>query len=200
MGLHISAHMLVLQTQAVGAHSLMRIMGGVLVLELGDHALAAAGIARHRIDRQRKAGRDKALAHQWRDQGQKAGRIAAGIGHPGGMGHGVPLSRAQFCKPISPAGRGPVGGRGVDHPHLGAFDQGYRLARRVVRQAQDHHIRIVQRGLTRRGVLAPLAFQRQQLQPLRGWPAAHGFPSPVVPAAPSMKTWVVMVRYLQPPC
>ena len=49
------------------------------------------------------------------------------------------------AKAISPAFGDAMRGGGIDHPHLGIFDQRHRLARRVIGQAQDHHIGFVER-------------------------------------------------------
>ena len=47
--------------------------------KLGDHRLAAAGVAAHRVDRDRIVGRHQARVDQRPEQRDRAGRIAAGV-------------------------------------------------------------------------------------------------------------------------
>ena len=64
-------------------------------------------------------------------------------------------------------------GRGVDHPHIGAFQQGDRLACRIVGQAQDHGVGAVQRIGAGARVLAALLRQADE-RDIR--PAGEAFP------------------------
>ena len=68
----------------------------------------------------------------------------------------------QFGKAIGPAVRHPMRGRGIDDPNLAASGQLYRFARRIVGQAEDREIRLVQGLAPGGGVLAPSFVQDQQ--------------------------------------
>ena len=54
--------------------------------------------------------------------------------------------------------------RGIDHAHIGVVDQGNGFARRIVRQAQNHQIRGVQRGLAGRRILALRVAELKEFQ------------------------------------
>ena len=166
------------------------VVGRVLVLELRDHAPCrrrnsrTRALTRHRENRPAQAG-----AHQRPHQGQEAGGIAAGIGHaawPRRSWRRWP--RSSSGEAIGPAIGDAVGGGGVDHPGGGIVDQGHGLARRFVRQAQDHHVG----GVQRRACGRPDPCARHRPGPISDSPARPAsrsrISSPVVPAAPSMKT------------
>src|SRR3546814_955622 len=71
------------------------------------------------------------------EEGDGAGRIAAGVAHPLGRLHLFALRPLELRKAVGPAGVGAVGGAGVDDPGPRIVDHGDRLARRLVGQAED---------------------------------------------------------------
>ncbi len=56
-----------------------------------------------------------------------------------------------------------MGGGGVDDAGAIVVDQRHALTRRIVGQAQDHEIGIVQRRAPRRGILAQIAVERDEI-------------------------------------
>ena len=52
--------------------------------------------------------------------------------------------RLEFGKAIDPAGRRAMGRRGVEHAHSRVFDGGDGIPRRLVRQAQNREIDLIQ--------------------------------------------------------
>ena len=112
-------------------------------LVLGDHLLAPAGVAG-----EREAG-DGIVPGQYPqlDQGggggQKAGGVAAGVGHPAGELDALALAGQQLGKAVHPALGGAVGGGGVDDPGLGVVDQRDRLFGGGVRQAEEDQVGLV---------------------------------------------------------
>ena len=91
------------------------------------------------------------------DEEHEPGRIAARIADPRRVANPLALMRVELGQPINPAVRDTVCGARIQHPHLVARDQADRLARRIVGQAEDHdvglievpatHLRILARGL-----------------------------------------------------
>ncbi len=130
-----------------------------------DHAAPAAGIAADGVDRDRIIGRDDAGFDQRLDQGDAAGRIAAGIGDAPGAANGGLLPFRHLGEPIDPAGCHAVGGAGIDDLRtLGAHrvDHRHGLARRVVRQAEHHQVGRFQHLALGDRVLAALGRDRAQ--------------------------------------
>ena len=151
-------HMLVTELQRIAAP------GDVAVLlEARDQGLAAAGIAADGVAGVRPVRRQQPGAHQGRDEGDEAGRIAPGIGNAVRIGdRAVP---DHLGKAVDPAGRDPVRGRGVDHPHFAAgLDQGDGLACGIVRQAQDREIGRVERLGARGRILAPGLVEHDEIE------------------------------------
>ena len=146
--------MLVRQTQRVPAMHGFNKDRRIFFLEFLDHAFAAAGITGDAMHRQRKIGRHQPRRHQWPRQRQKAGGPAAGIGHALGRRDGFVTVRRKLREAIGPAISHAVGGGSVNHPHTRIINQGHGFTRRVVRQAQDHQIGIVERLLARAGIFA----------------------------------------------
>ncbi len=64
-----------------------------------------------------------------------------------------------FRHAVGPALGRPVGAAGIDHPYVGVGDQRHRLARGVIRQAQDHQIGGVQHLAPALGIL-PFGFRQ----------------------------------------
>ena len=137
-------HVLVLLRQAVDPIRHARIACRALVLELGDHAAPAAGIAGDRGDRHRPRRRDDARFDHRPHQRDEAGRIAARIGDEPRVLDRRALRLGHFRKAVGPARCRTIRRRGVDHAHLRVGDQRHRFARRVVRQAEDHGVDAVQ--------------------------------------------------------
>jgi hypothetical protein len=151
--LHLG-QMLVRQAEAIDARHRLRVTGRRRVLEFRDHAFAAAGIAGEAIHGDGELRRQKTGAYQRAHQRQKAGGPAARIAHPLGRCDAVIAIGFQFGEAVGPTRRHAMGAGGVDHPHIGIVDQRHGLLRRLVRQAQDHHIGVVERGFARRRILA----------------------------------------------
>ena len=160
-------HVLVLEGEAVSAKG----RRAPLLFELGDHGLAAAGIAGHGVHGDRPIRRHDPRPHQGTHQTDEAGRVAAGIGHARGPRHGRALVLVHLGEAVGPARCDAIGGRGVDHLHGRIFDQTDGLPRRIIWQAQDHRIGRIQRLVPRLHVASPIAQQDQlqippRLQPL----------------------------------
>jgi len=148
MDLHFR-HMLVVEVQSIGAKAQIRFRCKAL-----DQGLAAARIAGHRVHHKGPVGRQQPAGDQRRHQRQKAGRIAAGIGNEARRRDSIALSFAKFRKAIGPALRDPMRSRGVDDPRAIIVDQRHRLDRRLVGQAEDYKITVVDRFAPRRRLLA----------------------------------------------
>src|SRR3546814_19201983 len=92
------------------------------------------------------------------EEGDGAGRIAAGVAHPLGRLHLFALRPLELRKAVGPAGVGAVGGAGVDDPGPRIVDHGDRLARRLVGQAEGGEVGLVEGvGARRRGLALGLA-------------------------------------------
>ena len=129
---------LVLQRQAV---KLKRWSAGVFVV--GDHRLAAAGIAGHGVDRDRIIGRKKAGIDQRAQQPDAAGRVTTGIGDVLRPRDAIGLPRQHFRESVDPVGIDAVRGAGVQHFRRGvaqACGHGSGFFGRVVGQAEDHEV------------------------------------------------------------
>lgn len=159
-------HMLVREVEAIVAERGAGVIRRVRILELGDHRLAAARIARDRVDGQRMVVRHQACADQRADEREEAGGIAARIGNSRRLGDLGRLAGLQFGKAIGPAIGHAMRARGVDHADLGGPDHLHRLARGVIGQAKDHEVRRIERILALRGVLAVLVAQDDLLDPV----------------------------------
>ena len=162
--LHLG-RVLVRQRQAIDA-----IAGvGAAALELGDHRLAAARIARRRVEAERPVDGNQPGAYQRRDQRQESGGVAARVRHPPRLGDPPRLVGRQFGEAIGPAVGDAVSGGGVDDPGPVVVDQRHRLAGGVVGQAQDDDVGVVERLSPRRRLLALRLVQHHQrdLGPVR---------------------------------
>ena len=126
---HDFRHMLVALAQGVEE------MGGRgACVIFGDQGLATAGIARHAGQCRGVFGRQDPGIAQGPDQRDRAGGVAADIGHARGTRDGLALSW-QFGHPVGPAGRDPMRGGGVDDARVAR--KRHRLARGVIGQAED---------------------------------------------------------------
>ena len=145
--------MLVLQGQAVAVDHAVGLVVCAVILERRDQRLAASGIARDRVDRHRIVGRDQPARDQRMEHCNRRYRIAARIADPFRGPHHITMAGFVFVEPISPAFDGPVGGRRIDHRRV-ALDHGDGFPRRIIRQAKDRYIGLVERVPTRCGILA----------------------------------------------
>ena len=143
-----------------GAAHLLRL---VPALVLGDHLLAAAGVAGEGEAAEVRVLGQQAQLHQRRDRADKARGVAAGVGHPLGRRNGLPLPLLQLRETVDPAGSGAVGGGGVDDPGVGIVHQGHGLPGRRVRQAEKHNIRRVHELFPLLRVLALGLVDQQQV-------------------------------------
>ncbi len=161
---HDLGHMLVLQAQRVQLER--RGAAGLVVL---DHRAAAAGVAAHRRQRQRRVRREQAGVDQRTHQGDGAGGVAAGVAHPLRASNGFLLAWRELGKPEHPIGRRAVGGGGVDDARRAPLgerdlgDHGGRLAGRVVVQAEDHEVDAGHELALGGRVLAPLGRDAHEL-------------------------------------
>lgn len=127
-----------------------------------NHFFAAAAVpGQGKAGKQGSSGKNPCCA-------QRCGQCdeAAGVASR----HGDALCRAdcfrlgggKLRKAVDPSGCGAVGGRGVQHHRVRVFNQGHRLPRRRVGQAQDGNVRRIQRACARSGILALLLRQCEE--------------------------------------
>ena len=132
-------------------------------LVLGDHLLAAAGVAGEGEAAEVRVRRQHPRLHQRGRDGDKARGMAPGVGHVFGLGDGLPLALFQLREAVDPARRRPVGGGGVDDPGVGALRQGHRLHGRRIRQAEEHDVRCRHQLFPLRRVLPLVLVDQQQV-------------------------------------
>ena len=96
----------------------MQVGGPVRRLVIGDHALAAPGIARERQKRQRRVRRKQPCVHQRLHQSDAAAGVAARHGDAPRASYGLRLRRAQFRKAVGKTRVRAVGGGGVQTSRL----------------------------------------------------------------------------------
>ena len=112
----------------------------VRVLILGNHLLPAAGVAGQRPAGQGVVRRDYAVLDQRSHTGQKPGGVATGVRHPLRRLDGLLLPLFQLRKAVHPIGMGAVGGGAVNHSGILVVDEGHRLHRGGVGQAEKDQI------------------------------------------------------------
>ena len=121
-----------------------------------DHGFAAAAVAGDRVDGDRHGRRDDLGVDERTQQGDRARRVAARVGDEARGADRLGLARREFRKAVGPSRRHAMRGRGVEHAravrHGG--DQGDRLARGVVREAEDDDVDLGEQRLLRGDVLA----------------------------------------------
>ena len=110
--------------------------------------------------------RDHPQLHQGIDAGDEARSVTAGIRHPLGVYDVLPVFGGQLREAIGPVRGGAVGGGGVDHPGAGVLDEGHRLHRSGIRQAEKDQIRSVEQFFPRLRVLPLGLVDAQQLDVL----------------------------------
>ena len=125
-------HVLVRELDAVEAE---RLDVGVLLVDL-DQLLAAAGVARHAEHGGRRIGAHDAGIDQRPQDGDGAGRIAAGIGDALGGEQGLAVLLAELGEAVGPAVGHAMGGAGVDHAGVGVTEGRHQLLHRRVGQAE----------------------------------------------------------------
>ena len=162
-------HVLVLEPEAVELEG----RAAVPVMRL-DQPPAASGIAADRVDRDRIIARDEAGFDQRAQEPDRAGGIAPGVADLGGSGDAFGLARHHLGKSVGPLRVYPMRGAGVEqlgHVRPEPVGQRHRLARRLVRQAQDDEIDLGHHVAARRDIL-PLRRReaaqrdlRQRLEP-----------------------------------
>ena len=86
----------------------------------------------------------------------EAGRVAAGIADAGRVANSPTLVRVELRQPVDPAIRDAVGGARVEHPDVVAGDEPDCFTRRIVGEAQDHDVGLVEIPAPRLRVLARL--------------------------------------------
>jgi len=164
--LHHLGDVLVPGLQRVGRFVGERAQVPVRVLPAVDQGPTAAAVARQGVDRQRCRGRQQPRVGQGTQQERGAGRVAARIADQPGRANGIALAGYQLRQPVGPAGGDPVRRAAVDHARVAALDEGDRLPRRSVWQAQDRHVTGPQELRAGRRILALVGVDLQQLQVL----------------------------------
>jgi hypothetical protein len=122
-----------------------------------DHALATAGIAADRVDRDGVIARHDAGLDERADEPDRARRITAGVGDLARSGDAFGLALGHLGKAIGPIGIDAMRGAGVEQFGRAVAKlvcDRRRLARRVVGQAQDHEINLGHHAAPRGWVLA----------------------------------------------
>lgn len=117
--------------------------------------------------------RQKARLHERAQQPDRAGQVAARVGHARGARNTLSLPFAHLRKAVDPARRGAMRRAGVDHAHARVDDGRDRLARGRIGQAQDGDIAGVDGLGTALRVFAGVGGKRQQFQVLPLDPAAQ---------------------------
>src|SRR5579859_8008499 len=162
MRLHLG-DVLVTKRKSINAIGYLGEARGRLVLELLDHPAPAAGVSRDGIDRERPARRQHPGVRQRPHQADEAGRIAAGIGDAFCAFDRGALRPRHLGEAVGPAISRPVGRGGIDHTRPVVLDEADRLARGVIRQAENDHIGAVDDLLARRSLLPPRGIDRDEL-------------------------------------
>ena len=153
---------LVLLREAVLAGGIER-RRAALGLIIGDHALAAAGIAGEGVAGEQRVRRQGPRLYQRLHQGYEAAGVAAGTGHAPAVYHRLAVLRRELREAVRPAGGDAVGGGGVHHAHVGGLDHGHGLAAGLVWQAEDGDVAAVEGLAARRRVPSRLAAEREEL-------------------------------------
>ena len=96
-------------------------LGGFLLLVLGDHLLAAAGVARQGEAGQQRIRGENPRSRQRVDDADKAAGVAAGVGNALGVEDLLPVGVGQLRKAVGPVRIDPVGGGGVNDHGVGVF-------------------------------------------------------------------------------
>ena len=144
----------VLMTQRkpiVPGRIIFRVALGRLIL--GNHLLAAAGIAGQAVSGQGIVRGENAHLHQGIHQGDKARGMAAGIGHKLRGLNLLPMGLRKLREAVSPGGVCPVGSGSVNDPGAGILYHFGGFHGRSVRQAQEDIIRLLNGALPGSGIL-----------------------------------------------
>ncbi len=131
-------------------------------LVLFNHLPPAPGIAGYRIDGQRQVCRNETGIDQWTHGQQKPGWVTARVRNPRCIGNRGALVR-QFWQSVDPIPGGTMCRAGIDDTSLlGLFYERYRFACRLVGQAQNDGVRLIELGRTRGGVFLVSSIDFQQ--------------------------------------
>ena len=131
-------------------------------LVLGDHAVAAAGVAGQRETAEQRVGMDQSVLNQRRDQRDEAGSMAARVGDTLGIPDQEALA-VQLGQTVDPIVVGTMGGGTVDDDGIGAFDHFDCLPCRVIGQAKERDIGCIERLFAGGCILAEFFGQGDQL-------------------------------------
>ena len=154
-----------------------RVIGRALFAVVGDHLLAAAGIAGEGGTGKRRFRGEQPFLISGATRAIKP--LACSRARPRAWKRGMGVQRlpAQFRQAIGPARGGAVGGGGVQHHGALVFHHGNSFARRRVRQTEDGRVAGVERPLAPGYILALLLRQFDQFHiPARGQPLADAQP------------------------
>ena len=154
---------------SINARAIKRL---VLALPLifGYHLFAPPGITGEGVTCHRVIPGEHTRGHQRGGSGEKAGGVTTRVRRTLGKLHPLTLPGQQLRKAIDPAGRGAMGGRGVDYLCAVVLNERHSLSGRGVGQAQEHQIRIIQELFPLLRVLALFRIDAQELDIL---PAAQ---------------------------
>ena len=160
-------NMFVFERQAVDAGRVqgLRLVGGLVV---GDHFLAAAGVAGQGEAGERVGSRDDAHPDERGSAGDETGRVAAGVGDPVAGRDGGALVGGELREAVSPAVGSAVGGGSVDDADAGVIDQRDGLDGACVGQAQEDDVRPVEEFAALFVVVALVFVDAHQFQVVPG--------------------------------
>ena len=121
--------------------------------------------------REARVSRHDACVDEGTDEQYEPGRVTAGVAHPRRAADPLALARIEFRQSVDPAFGHPVSSARVQHPHMVARNEPQCLARRVVGQAQDDHVGLVEVPAPHLRVLARLLRNLDEVHVLaRGQP------------------------------
>ena len=159
-GLHLG-QVLVALAQAVLPRGIQQGVPAIGLI-LGNHLLAAAGVAGDGVAGEIGRRGEKPRRHQGRNQGDEAAGVAARHGNALRFLHRRLIRRAQLREAISPVGRRAVGGGGVQQRHSAARKHVRCLDGRRVRQAQKRRVALFHGLPPRIGILSDSLGQGNQ--------------------------------------
>ena len=133
-------------------------------LVVGDHALAAAGVAGQGVAAELGGAGQQPGLYERLHQDDEAAGVAAGGGHSRAGDYRLAPRGGELGEAVGPAGGHTVGRGGVHNADGGVFDHRHGLAARGVGQAEHGEVAGVERRLPRRGVLSGLAGEGDELE------------------------------------
>jgi len=143
-----------------------------VAFEFGNHRLAAARIAAHRVDADGIVGRHETRIDKRPEQRHRTGRIASGIGNFARSPDLAGLVGREFGKTVHPIGRDAMRRGSIEH--LGrrcthSVDECRRLLRGRIREAKNDEVHLLHQRALGGGILALLrrdAFHRNIALPI----------------------------------